>query len=68
MVWSVPLIYRDVAAPVGVEWPPVPVAVAFPQLKASLLGYEVQFAGPGVAEGHWPQVRSLPIEGDDLGW
>jgi hypothetical protein len=67
VVWSVPLVYRDVAAAAAVEWPPVPVAVALPQLKAGLLGHQVQFAGPGVAEGHRPQVRSLPIEGDDLG-
>ena len=64
---SVTLVDRDVAVAIGVEWLPVPAAVAFAQPQTGLLSHQVQFAGPGVAQGYRPQVCALPVEGDDLG-
>lgn len=64
---SVPLVDRDVATAGGIEWPPVPAAMAFAQPQAGLSGHQVQFARPGVAQGHRPQVRAVPVESDHLG-
>jgi heme-degrading monooxygenase HmoA len=42
------------------------IAVAFVEPQASLLGHQLQFAGPGVPQRHRPQAGALPVEGDDL--
>src|SRR5215813_11328342 len=52
LVPSVSLVDRDVAAAGGVEWLPIPAAVAFAQPQAGLLSHQVQFVGPGGPQGH----------------
>src|SRR5260370_6369188 len=53
--------------PCGIKLLAVQAAVALPQLKASLLGHEVKFSGPGVADDHRQHVHAPLVESDDLG-